>query len=94
MVVTYDIATTDGAGRRRLYRVAKICGRWGTAVQHSVYECEVDASEYRKLEEELTEAICSSTDNIRIYLLGNRFQSRVVTLGCARTASALERYIL
>ena len=94
VVVAYDIAAADGAGRRRVYQVAKICGRWGTAVQHSVYECEVDAGEYRQLEAELEEAICKSEDSIRMYLLGNRFQGRVVTLGRSKTAGAPERYIL
>lgn len=94
VVVAYDIAASDAAGRRRLHQVAGICGRWGTGVQHSVYECEVDAGEYRRLEEELAGAICPARDSVRIYRLGNHFQSRVETLGRAGKSWERERYVL
>ena len=94
VVVAYDIAASDVAGRRRLYRVSQICNRWGTSVQHSVYECEVNAEEYRRLEAELAGAICRELDSIRIYRLGNRFQNRVITLGRAGKLWEQERYVL
>ena len=94
VVVTYDIAASDASGHRRLHRVAGICGRWGIAVQHSVYECEVDAGECQQLETELSGAICWEKDSVRIDCLGNRFQKRVRTLGCAGKAWEQERYVL
>ena len=45
MLVTYDVATADAAGRRRLRRGARLCQDFGQRVQYSVFECEVDAAE-------------------------------------------------
>lgn len=41
VVVSYDVNTTDPAGRRRLRRIAKVCLDHGQRVQLSVFECEV-----------------------------------------------------
>jgi|GEM_PF-5421351 len=41
VVVSYDVSTTDRAGRRRLRRVAKVCKDYGQRVQNSVFECVV-----------------------------------------------------
>jgi CRISPR-associated protein Cas2 len=42
VLVTYDVSTTDPAGRRRLRRIAKACLDYGQRVQNSVFECKVD----------------------------------------------------
>ncbi len=41
VLVTYDVATADRDGRRRLHKVAKTCQNYGQRVQNSVFECSV-----------------------------------------------------
>ena len=49
MLVTYDVSTTDPAGRRRLRRVAKACADYGQRVQFSVFECQIDPAQWARL---------------------------------------------
>ena len=37
VLVTYDVATSDIGGDRRLRRVAKVCMQYGQRVQNSVF---------------------------------------------------------
>ena len=45
ILITYDVSTTDAAGRRRLRQVAKTCQDYGQRVQNSVFECLVDPAQ-------------------------------------------------
>lgn len=71
ILVTYDIETMDAAGRSRLRRVAKVCQNYGQRVQNSVFECKVDATQYKMLELALAEIIDEDRDSLRFYNLGN-----------------------
>ena len=62
--------------------------------QNSVYECELDASQYRSLKEKLGGLIQPDRDSIRFYLLGNRFQRRIETLGRERVQWDRETYVI
>ena len=94
VVVVYDIATEDRAGKRRLRRVAKKCADKGVAVQDSVYECMVNAEQYRKLRADLAAIISPETDSICFYLLGNHYQSRIERLGKERIRWDQETFVL
>ena len=94
VVVAYDVETTYGGGRKRLSKVRRMCAEWGVAVQDSVYECELDASQYRSLKEKLGGLIQPDRDSIRFYLLGNRFQRRIETLGRERVQWDRETYVI
>ena len=94
ILIAYDISSKDAEGRRRLGKVSKICSRWGVQVQRSVYECELDAEEYRELQSELSKVICRETDNVRLYRLGNRFKSRIELLGCSEGRWNRDTYVL
>lgn len=48
VVIVYDISTAEAGGQKRLRKVARLCRDWGISVQDSVYECELDASQYMK----------------------------------------------
>ena len=41
LLITYDVATRDAAGEKRLRRVARACEDYGVRVQKSVFECTV-----------------------------------------------------
>jgi len=81
ILVTYDVASGDSAGSRRLRRVAKICTRYGQRVQFSVFECLIDPAQYEALKHELSEVIDGSRDSLRFYNLGKRWQNRVEHIG-------------
>ncbi len=89
VLITYDVNTTDADGRRRLRSVAKKCEAYGQRVQNSVFECLVDAAQYRLLQAELRDIIDPVSDSLRFYSLGNRYQSRVEHIG-AKPAYAPE----
>ena len=43
VLIIYDVNTQNKDGKKRLRRVAKQCLNYGVRVQHSVFECVVDA---------------------------------------------------
>ena len=81
MLVTYDVATGDAAGRRRLRKVARLCQDFGQRVQYSVFECQVDPAQWKLLRARLVDAIDERTDSLRFYQLGANWRSRIEHLG-------------
>ncbi len=81
VVVVYDICTTEPGAEKRARKIRSICKDRGTAVQSSVFECHVDAQQYRLLKAELGAEMDKSCDSVRFYLLGNRYTRRVEQLG-------------
>ncbi len=77
VLVTYDVATTDAAGRRRLRRVAKTCLDYGQRVQNSVFELSVDPAQWAQCRQRLLEEVDFGEDSLRFYLLGNNWRRRV-----------------
>ena len=89
MLVSYDVSTVNAAGRRRLRRVAKACENWGIRVQNSVFECNLDWSQWVALRAQL-EAICEpTTDSLRYYNLGNSYKEKVAHFGAKPTVDPL-----
>lgn len=81
MLVSYDVATVDLAGRRRLRRVAKLCLDYGQRVQNSVFECDVDPAQWAVLKQGLIDLIDKEQDSLRFYHLGAKWQHRVQHFG-------------
>ena len=81
ILVTYDVSTESSAGRKRLTRVAKKCLSYGKRVQNSVFECNIDWSQYLKLQNELKVIINIEEDSIRFYNLGNNYAEKVIHIG-------------
>lgn len=82
VLITYDVATTDAAGRRRLRRVSKACQDRGVRVQFSVFECEVDPAQWTELRARLIDMINPGTDSLRFYILGSgRRRERIEHIG-------------
>ncbi len=81
MLVTYDVATGDAAGRRRLRRVARLCQDFGQRVQYSVFECQVDAAQWTALRARLLSEIDEKADSLRFYRLGANWRGRVEHIG-------------
>ncbi len=81
VLITYDVNTSDAAGRKRLRQVAKQCVNYGQRVQNSVFECLVDAAQYAKLQATLLALIDEEKDSLRFYRLGDRYQNKVEHFG-------------
>jgi CRISPR-associated protein Cas2 len=81
VVITYDVNTETAAGRKRLRQIAKQCMNYGQRVQNSVFECSLDAAQYRALQAKLCAMIDQETDSLRFYNLGNHYQTKVEHFG-------------
>lgn len=81
VLVSYDVATDELKGQRRLRRVAKACQDYGQRVQYSVFECIVDPAQWTKLKERLISEIDPEKDSLRFYYLGSNWQHRVEHIG-------------
>ena len=81
VLITYDVATQDAAGRSRLRKVAKACVNYGQRVQNSVFECILDSSQLLILKDRLVSLINEKEDSLRFYYLGNKYQTKVEHFG-------------
>lgn len=81
VLVSYDVATTDPAGQKRLRRIAKVCRNHGQRVQYSVFECLVDPAQWVVLRAQLLEEMDPEKDSLRFYFLGKNWRRRVEHVG-------------
>jgi CRISPR-associated protein Cas2 len=81
VIVSYDVDTTDGAGRRRRRRIARTCQDHGQRVQFSVFECEVTPADWVKLRARLLEEMDEARDSVRFYFLGAEGKRRIEHAG-------------
>lgn len=81
VLVTYDVATADAAGRRRLRRVAKTCLDYGQRVQNSVFELSVSPAQWTECKARLLKECNPEEDSLRFYFLGNNWRKRVEHIG-------------
>jgi len=84
VIVSYDVATDEGKGRRRLRRVARACQDFGQRVQYSVFECIVDPAQWAMLKERLISEIDPEKDSLRFYYLGSNWKRRVEHIGAKK----------
>jgi CRISPR-associated protein Cas2 len=85
MLITYDVNTETGVGRRRLRRIARACLDWGQRVQNSVFECEVDPAQWALLRARLIAEIDVAKDSLRFYRLGADGHRRIEHVGAKPT---------
>lgn len=81
VLVTYDVNTTDAAGKKRLRQVSKCCVAHGQRVQNSVFECDLDEAQYVAMREKLRGLIDKDADSLRFYNLGNKYKTRIEHIG-------------
>lgn len=81
VLITYDVCTEDASGKKRLRKIAKQCVNYGQRVQNSVFECNVDAAQYRKLQHTLVKLMDSKKDSLRFYRLGDNYQNKIEHFG-------------
>lgn len=93
VLVTYDVCTDTAAGRKRLRQIAKECVNYGQRVQLSVFECSVDAAQYRLLKGKLCKIMSKDEDSLRFYNLGDHPQTRIEQFGKKRSYDAERDYL-
>lgn len=81
VIISYDVDFTETQGAKRLRKVAKICERYGVRVQNSVFETIVDSVQLTALKSELINVIDVERDTVRFYNLGNKWNSKIDTIG-------------
>ena len=94
ILVTYDVATVEKAGRRRLRRVAEACEDYGTRVQKSVFECQVGQKEWARLRDRLLSEIKDNEDSLRFYFLDEKAVQRTEHHGVDKPVDLTEPLIL
>jgi CRISPR-associated protein Cas2 len=85
VLISYDVNTTDSAGKRRLNKVAKTCQNHAQRVQNSVFEADLDYSVFMKLKAELIKLIDEDKDSLRFYYLGNNWHNKIEHVGAKKT---------
>lgn len=86
VLITYDVSVVTNEGRRRLRSIAKTCLDYGTRVQNSVFECEVDPAQFTVLKNALLEIYEPDEDSLRFYFLGKKGRRRVEHFGAKPAA--------
>jgi CRISPR-associated protein Cas2 len=81
LLVSYDINTETPEGQRRLREVAKICEGFGQRVQKSVFECQLEPQQVRRLAHALRSTIDPTTDRVAIYRLREPYVRYVTLIG-------------
>ena len=94
VLITYDVNTESSAGRTRLRKVAKQCENYGRRVQNSVFECILDQAQCVMLKSLLSDIIDEDVDSMRLYYLGNKYQTKVEHIGVDRGIAADQTLIL
>ncbi len=77
VVVSYDVATKEKEGARRLRHIAKACENYGQRVQNSVFECVVDPDQWTMLKLRLLDLFEPEKDSLRFYFLGANYENRI-----------------
>ena len=94
ILITYDVATVEAAGRRRLRRVAQACEDYGVRVQKSVFECQVGQKEWVLLRDRLLREIKTDEDSLRFYFLDEKAVLRTEHHGVDKPVDLTEPLIL
>ena len=81
VLVTYDVATVEKVGQKRLRHVAKICVNHGQRVQKSVFECWLTHEDFVRLRQQLLDVIEPTEDSLRFYFLGSNWEYKVEHYG-------------
>ena len=81
VLVTYDIADTEGIGASRLKRIAEVCGKYGQRVQLSVFECRLSSVRLARLIGEVEDVIDRQRDSVIVYRFPGRIEDATLRFG-------------
>lgn len=75
-LVAYDISSP-----RRLARVARLMKNYGTRVQKSVFECEINENLFSEMKRKIEKVMDLSIDAVRYYFLCGKCRQRIEISG-------------
>ena len=81
VLISYDIADTDGAGATRLRRIAEVCEKYGQRVQFSVFECRLSKTRLTRMLGEVEDVIDHRRDSVIVYRFPGRIEDATLRLG-------------
>lgn len=81
IVLTYDIADTDGPGARRLRQISRVCEKYGERIQFSVFECRISPTRFARLLSEVRDVINADEDSVVVYRFPGDLADWKVRLG-------------
>ena len=76
LVVTYDITNNN-----RRSHIARIMKDYGTRVQYSVFECNLEAKALNRLKESLCDYMDTEKDSVRIYCICSGDKDKIIVYG-------------
>jgi CRISPR-associated protein Cas2 len=81
-IISYDIVSD-----KRRTKVMKLLKGYGTRVQYSVFECQLNQAEFAKLGLQLRALIDRNTDSVRCYRLDVDAVQRIAIYGIGRVTT-------
>lgn len=94
VLVTYDIADTEGKGASRLRRVAQVCEKYGQRVQMSVFECRLSPARLARMLGEVQDEIDASQDSVIVYRFAGPIEEARSRFGRAQHRETGEPWIV
>lgn len=72
VLISYGVSVVSKGGTKRLRLIAKTCLDYGSRVQNSVFECEVDPAQFTMLKTRLRDIYDPEEDSLRFYFSGSQ----------------------
>lgn len=94
VLVSYDVETKTGDGRKRLHKIAKVCENYGVRVQNSVFEVPVDPAQWVAFRQKLFDLYDEEKDSLRFYFMGSNAAAKVEHYGAKKTLNLEEDPLL
>ena len=94
ILISYDIADTDGAGAVRLRRIADVCEKYGQRVQFSVFECRLSATRLTRMIGEVEDVIDRQRDSVIVYRFPGRVDDAKLHLGRSQARKLGQPWVL
>ena len=94
ILVTYDIADTEGSGASRLRRIAQVCEKYGQRVQFSVFECRLSPTRLARMIGEVEDVIDSHCDSVIVYRFPGRMEEARRCIGRSQDHELGQPWIL
>ena len=89
VLISYDIADDN-----RRNKIAKILLDFGTRVQYSVFECNLNQEQLKMLKRRLCRKCSEDEDSIRIYILAKDSVDKIEVIGKGEITQDKDVYIL
>ena len=94
VLISYDIADTEGEGARRLRKVAQVCEKYGVRVQLSVFECRLSPSRMARMLGEVQDVIDERVDSVIVYRFKSSIAEARIRYGRVETHELGEPWVL